>query len=142
MFDSSTADSSVTPSANGVPRENMVTPTPSRTRTTEDLFAAIHRYRDAFSLLLPISAPLHSGSPASLRFLCHSFFSPSYTIISFCFSLHLPPPSPRQHRLPPFTRSHKPQHITLNSKLFIPPLYPSTHHFSLPLLLLHSASRT
>ncbi|XP_027139727.1 NHS-like protein 1 isoform X4 [Larimichthys crocea] len=40
VFDSSTAESSPVPSANG---ENMVTPTPSRARTTEDLFAAIHR---------------------------------------------------------------------------------------------------
>ncbi|XP_035534319.1 NHS-like protein 1 isoform X3 [Morone saxatilis] len=40
VFDSSTAESSPAPSAN---EENMVTPTPSRARTTEDLFAAIHR---------------------------------------------------------------------------------------------------
>ncbi|XP_056261714.1 NHS-like protein 1 isoform X2 [Seriola aureovittata] len=38
VFDSSTAESS--PSTNG---EKMVTPTPTRPRTTEDLFAAIHR---------------------------------------------------------------------------------------------------
>ncbi|XP_030261253.1 NHS-like protein 1 isoform X4 [Sparus aurata] len=43
VFDSSTAESSPAPSANGASDENMVTPTPSRTRTTEDLFAAIHR---------------------------------------------------------------------------------------------------
>nr|XP_046228472.1 NHS-like protein 1 isoform X3 [Scatophagus argus] len=43
VFDSSTAESSPAPSANGVSEENMVTPTPSRARTTEDLFAAIHR---------------------------------------------------------------------------------------------------
>ncbi|XP_074540958.1 NHS-like protein 1 isoform X4 [Halichoeres trimaculatus] len=44
VFDSSTAESSPAPSANGAPQGNMVTPTPgSRARTTEDLFAAIHR---------------------------------------------------------------------------------------------------
>ncbi|XP_042245877.1 NHS-like protein 1 isoform X1 [Thunnus maccoyii] len=43
VFDSSTAESSPAPSANGASEENMVTPTPTRTRTTEDLFAAIHR---------------------------------------------------------------------------------------------------
>ncbi|KAM7395388.1 hypothetical protein PAMA_006920 [Pampus argenteus] len=43
VFDSSTAESSPVPSANGTSEENMVTPTPTRTRTTEDLFAAIHR---------------------------------------------------------------------------------------------------
>ncbi|KAM8846389.1 NHS-like protein 1 isoform 3-T3 [Synchiropus picturatus] len=37
VFEPSTAESSP------VPRENMVTPTPTRTRTTEDLFAVIHR---------------------------------------------------------------------------------------------------
>ncbi|XP_038583300.1 NHS-like protein 1 isoform X2 [Micropterus salmoides] len=41
VFDSSTAESSPAPSANGASEENMVTP--SRARTTEDLFAAIHR---------------------------------------------------------------------------------------------------
>ncbi|XP_071335344.1 NHS-like protein 1 isoform X4 [Trachinotus anak] len=41
VFDSSTAESSPVPSSNS--KENMVTPTPTRTRTTEDLFAAIHR---------------------------------------------------------------------------------------------------
>ncbi|KAK2856231.1 hypothetical protein Q5P01_004966 [Channa striata] len=43
VFDSSTAESSPAPSANGAPEEDMVTPTPTRPRTTEDLFAAIHR---------------------------------------------------------------------------------------------------
>lgn len=43
VFDSSTAESSPAPSANGVPEGNMVTPTPLRARTTEDLFAVIHR---------------------------------------------------------------------------------------------------
>ncbi|KAM9338955.1 NHS-like protein 1 [Symphorus nematophorus] len=43
VFESSTAESSPAPSANGASEENMVTPTPSRARTTEDLFAAIHR---------------------------------------------------------------------------------------------------
>ncbi|XP_053192804.1 NHS-like protein 1 [Scomber japonicus] len=43
VFDSSTVESSPAPSANGASREIMVTPTPTRTRTTEDLFAAIHR---------------------------------------------------------------------------------------------------
>ncbi|XP_070781931.1 NHS-like protein 1 [Enoplosus armatus] len=43
VFESSTAESSPVPSANGSSEENMVTPTPSRARTTEDLFAAIHR---------------------------------------------------------------------------------------------------
>ncbi|XP_029984501.1 NHS-like protein 1 isoform X3 [Sphaeramia orbicularis] len=43
VFDSSTAESSPAPSANGAPEESMVTPTPSRPRTTDDLFAAIHR---------------------------------------------------------------------------------------------------
>ncbi|KAK7907808.1 hypothetical protein WMY93_016420 [Mugilogobius chulae] len=43
VFDSSsTADSSPVRS-NGASRESMVTPTPSRPRTTEDLFAVIHR---------------------------------------------------------------------------------------------------
>ncbi|KAM6992448.1 NHS-like protein 1 isoform 2-T2 [Tautogolabrus adspersus] len=43
VFDSSTAESSPAPSANDTPEGKMVTPTPSRTRTTDDLFAAIHR---------------------------------------------------------------------------------------------------
>lgn len=43
VFYSSTAESSPAPSANGASEENMVTPTPTRPRTTEDLFAAIHR---------------------------------------------------------------------------------------------------
>ncbi|XP_037305654.2 NHS-like protein 1 isoform X3 [Pungitius pungitius] len=43
VFYSSAAESSPAPSANGASEENMVTPTPSRPRTTEDLFAAIHR---------------------------------------------------------------------------------------------------
>ncbi|XP_029352107.1 NHS-like protein 1 isoform X2 [Echeneis naucrates] len=43
VFDSSTAESSPAPSTNGASEKNMVTPTPSRPRTTEDLFAAIHR---------------------------------------------------------------------------------------------------
>ncbi|XP_026196630.1 NHS-like protein 1 isoform X3 [Anabas testudineus] len=43
VFDSSTAESSPAPSANGASQENMVTPTSTRPRTTEDLFAAIHR---------------------------------------------------------------------------------------------------
>ncbi|XP_049446860.1 NHS-like protein 1 isoform X5 [Epinephelus fuscoguttatus] len=43
VFYSSTAESSLAPSANGASEEKMVTPTPSRPRTTEDLFAAIHR---------------------------------------------------------------------------------------------------
>ncbi|XP_011610401.2 NHS-like protein 1 isoform X3 [Takifugu rubripes] len=41
VFDSSAAESS--PATNGGSEEIMVTPTPSRARTTEDLFAAIHR---------------------------------------------------------------------------------------------------
>ncbi|KAM3602909.1 uncharacterized protein V6R79_013271 [Siganus canaliculatus] len=40
VFDSSSAEPSP---ANGTPEKKMVTPTPSRVRTTEDLFAAIHR---------------------------------------------------------------------------------------------------
>lgn len=47
VFDSSTPVSSPAPSTNGVSEENMVTPTPSQARTTEDLFAAIHRYHYA-----------------------------------------------------------------------------------------------
>lgn len=43
VFDSSTAESSPAPSANGAPDKRMVTPTPTRPRTTDDLFAAIHR---------------------------------------------------------------------------------------------------
>ncbi|XP_040920433.1 NHS-like protein 1 isoform X2 [Toxotes jaculatrix] len=43
VFDSSTAESSPAPSTNGASEESMVTPTPTRPRTTEDLFAAIHR---------------------------------------------------------------------------------------------------
>ncbi|XP_010765442.1 NHS-like protein 1 isoform X3 [Notothenia coriiceps] len=43
VFFSSTAESSPVPSANGASEEKMVTPTPTRPRTTEDLFAAIHR---------------------------------------------------------------------------------------------------
>ncbi|XP_069552695.1 NHS-like protein 1 isoform X2 [Brachyistius frenatus] len=43
VFESSTAESSPAPSANGASGKNMVTPTPTRPRTTEDLFAAIHR---------------------------------------------------------------------------------------------------
>lgn len=42
VFESSTADSSPAP-ANGASQESMVTPTPARPRTTEDLFAVIHR---------------------------------------------------------------------------------------------------
>lgn len=47
VFESSTAESSPAPSANGASEKSMVTPTPTRPRTTEDLFAAIHRYDDA-----------------------------------------------------------------------------------------------
>ncbi|XP_028252790.1 NHS-like protein 1 isoform X3 [Parambassis ranga] len=43
VFESSTAESSPAPSANGASEEKMVTPTPTRARTTEDLFAVIHR---------------------------------------------------------------------------------------------------
>ncbi|KAM4529150.1 NHS-like protein 1 isoform 3-T3 [Fundulus diaphanus] len=45
VFESSTAETSPAPSANGPSKENMVTPTPTsaRPRTTEDLFAVIHR---------------------------------------------------------------------------------------------------
>ncbi|XP_034436411.1 NHS-like protein 1 isoform X6 [Hippoglossus hippoglossus] len=43
VFESSTAESSPAPSTNGASKENMVTPSPNRPRTTEDLFAAIHR---------------------------------------------------------------------------------------------------
>ncbi|KAL3052505.1 hypothetical protein OYC64_005113 [Pagothenia borchgrevinki] len=43
VFFSSTAESSPVPPANGASEEKMVTPTPTRPRTTEDLFAAIHR---------------------------------------------------------------------------------------------------
>lgn len=45
VFESSTAESSPAPSANGASDKNMVTPTPTptRPRTTEDLFAVIHR---------------------------------------------------------------------------------------------------
>ncbi|XP_031726245.1 NHS-like protein 1 isoform X4 [Anarrhichthys ocellatus] len=43
VFYSSTAESSPAPSANGSSEENMVTPSHTRPRTTEDLFAAIHR---------------------------------------------------------------------------------------------------
>lgn len=42
VFDSSTADSSPVRSS-GASQGSMVTPTPSRPRTTEDLFAVIHR---------------------------------------------------------------------------------------------------
>ncbi|XP_068197935.1 NHS-like protein 1 isoform X3 [Antennarius striatus] len=43
VFESSTRESSPAPSDGRVSEDNMVTPTPSRARTTEDLFAAIHR---------------------------------------------------------------------------------------------------
>ncbi|KAK5852956.1 hypothetical protein PBY51_006786 [Eleginops maclovinus] len=43
VFYSGTAESSPAPPSNGASEEKMVTPTPSRPRTTEDLFAAIHR---------------------------------------------------------------------------------------------------
>ncbi|XP_047429409.1 NHS-like protein 1 isoform X3 [Mugil cephalus] len=43
VFESSTAESSPAPSANGASEGKMVTPTPTRPRTTEDLFAVIHR---------------------------------------------------------------------------------------------------
>ncbi|XP_029318872.1 LOW QUALITY PROTEIN: NHS-like protein 1 [Cottoperca gobio] len=43
VFYSSTAESSPARSANRASEENMVTPTATRPRTTEDLFAAIHR---------------------------------------------------------------------------------------------------
>ncbi|KAM9703112.1 NHS-like protein 1 isoform 2-T2 [Menidia menidia] len=43
VFESVTAELSPAPSAGRASEKNMVTPTPARTRTTEDLFAAIHR---------------------------------------------------------------------------------------------------
>ncbi|KAK5903544.1 hypothetical protein CgunFtcFv8_007316 [Champsocephalus gunnari] len=43
VFFSSPAEPPPVPSANGASEEKMVTPTPTRPRTTEDLFAAIHR---------------------------------------------------------------------------------------------------
>ncbi|KAM4713627.1 NHS-like protein 1 isoform 2-T2 [Anableps anableps] len=45
VFEPGTAESSPAPSANGASEKNMVTPTPTptRPRTTEDLFAVIHR---------------------------------------------------------------------------------------------------
>lgn len=44
VFESSATESSAAPSpSNGAPEGKMVTPTPTRPRTTEDLFAAIHR---------------------------------------------------------------------------------------------------
>ncbi|XP_060947101.1 NHS-like protein 1 isoform X1 [Limanda limanda] len=43
VFESSTTESSPARSTNGPSKENMVTPSPNRPRTTEDLFAAIHR---------------------------------------------------------------------------------------------------
>lgn len=79
VFDSSSADSSPAPSADGVSKENMVTPTPSRTRTTEDLFAAIHRYHDTFSLFTPLSTPSYTVTPASLLL---TFFIPRYKMHS------------------------------------------------------------
>lgn len=151
VFDSSSADSSPAPSADGVSKENMVTPTPSRARTTEDLFAAIHRYHDTFSLFTPLSTPSYTVTPASLlltffisRYKMHStavvYFSLCTLSFHFLFvSLHLPPFC--QHLIPSFSPPHKPQRITLNSKLFLP-LYPSTYNFSFPLLFLHSTSQS
>lgn len=43
VFESSTTETSPAPSSNGASEGKMVTPTPTRPRTTEDLFAAIHR---------------------------------------------------------------------------------------------------
>ncbi|XP_029966938.1 NHS-like protein 1 isoform X2 [Salarias fasciatus] len=43
VFESSATEASPAPSSNGTPEGKMVTPTPTRPRTTEDLFAAIHR---------------------------------------------------------------------------------------------------
>ncbi|KAM4522037.1 NHS-like protein 1 isoform 2-T2 [Odontesthes bonariensis] len=43
VFESNTAELSPAPSASGASKKNMVTPTSARPRTTEDLFAAIHR---------------------------------------------------------------------------------------------------
>ncbi|KAF7657646.1 hypothetical protein LDENG_00024120 [Lucifuga dentata] len=43
VFDCNTADFPPATSANGACQEDMVTPSPTRPRTTDDLFAAIHR---------------------------------------------------------------------------------------------------
>lgn len=48
VFDSGTDSSSPTFSSTGEDIEEMMTPT--RSRTTDDLFAAIHRYRSSYNV--------------------------------------------------------------------------------------------
>lgn len=86
-FDSRTAESSAAPTTNGGSEETMVTPTPSRARTTEDLFAAIHRYYHAFSachhLFSPVTRPHPHPHSKVHHFLfpptLHNFFLPCLT---------------------------------------------------------------
>lgn len=74
VFDSSTAESSPAPTTNGGSPDIMVTPTPSRARTTEDLFAAIHRYQHTFSachVCFLLSPHPHSEVPPLIcNFFC------------------------------------------------------------------------
>lgn len=79
VFDSSTAESSPAPTTNGGSEKIMVTPTPSRARTTEDLFAAIHRYYHAFSA-------------------CHHLFS--------CVTRRHPTPTPTPSSITSFSLQH------------------------------------
>lgn len=112
----------------------MVTPTPSRARTTEDLFAAIHRYIDAFtSFFSPTVTPT-----SSLLTCFNSWYIISSTELVYfssrtlVFCLFFPPSWPSLSVTFSFPLSHPLiKRITLNSKLLLP-LHPSTHNFSFP----------
>lgn len=89
MFESSTAESSPAPSTNGAPEKKMVTPTPTRPRTHEDLFAAIHRYR-LFDLnscrLFFLTRPLIFSASVEIEF---SSSSVPLVLPPVCLCLHL-----------------------------------------------------
>lgn len=106
----------------------MVTPTPgSRARTTEDLFAAIHRYHDAF--------PSPSSTITSTSLLQLSIYNSSCSFSSRTLFVFLSYPSRLNVRFPPFHPLVNP-----NASLWTPP----SHNFSfnlhpppLPHLALH-----
>lgn len=130
VFDSSTAESSPAPSANGASKENMVTPTPTRPRTTDDLFAAIHRYHGAL-LVIPSST-----LPPTLLII---YFNSQY-IIHSSGPVHFPPTSIFLFSLlASHSLFHKNTHLKLScftlqdiSIFFAPPVTPppSSHNFS------------
>lgn len=77
VFDSSTLDSPQTPSTNGDVFQDMVTPT--RPRTTEDLFAAIHRYWLLFKTIQTLPNPWSWSDLFYSASLSSSFMTqPSY----------------------------------------------------------------